>query len=706
MVVIAVDGNDGGGHTLTIDQTVECGDGLDNDGDGRIDHPWDPGCESPADADEDDPSPPPACADGVDNDGDGRTDFPADPSCLAASWPNETTEGESCTSPVDITLVEPGRALSLSRAVLDHTPQASCLVDFAGTASADQVFRLSLSGQAQISATAVGGLVAITTGATGCADTAEAMDCGHDQAQAVAGPGDVYIIVWGSASSLIVSGTLQDFTACDPARVDDFPCDGLAECREVDGTFQCDPPQCRNGRDDDDDGLVDFGEDPGCSFSDDNDETDPCDERIAAPAMAPAGGAYVNSVLVTIAIGREVGAGVVFTLDGRDPARYGTAYTEAPTLTSSATVRAKATRAGGTVSCAEASAVFVVTDQLAPSVVATDPAVGAVRLVGTVAQVSVTFSEAVNGATVGDATIQCFEAGPDAVTGTPDDVYLVDSGVTYDDAARTAHWHAGGPDLTLAAGRYRCVATDGIRDLAGNTLTTYAWTFQVTIDSDGDGVPDSVEVTMGLNPLDADSDLDGIPDGDEDADGDGLSNRAEVVMGSNPLVADTNGNGVNDGAEDADGDGLKDGQEAVSGTNPFLPDSDGDGWFDGVEVEVGSLPLNPASRPVVYVVSAPPVSVWRTTADGSTGAGVGTVVAYPPVVMLRPAPSTDGLGASVVVGTPPVAVYRLDPAALGSGFVVSYPPTSVMRPGWGDETPDDVKFNTVVAQPPVTVGRQ
>ncbi|MCA9539345.1 MAG: hypothetical protein KC620_10690, partial [Myxococcales bacterium] len=60
-----------------------CFDGLDNDGDGAIDYPLDPGCSSLDDDDEIDPDVA-ACADGLDNDDDGRVDFPEDPGCAAA----------------------------------------------------------------------------------------------------------------------------------------------------------------------------------------------------------------------------------------------------------------------------------------------------------------------------------------------------------------------------------------------------------------------------------------------------------------------------------------------------------------------------------------------------------------------------------------------------------------------------------------------
>lgn len=60
---------------LEADEPAICSDGLDNDGDGRTDYPFDPGCESAGDPAEDDPLVPRACSDGLDNDGDGLVDF-------------------------------------------------------------------------------------------------------------------------------------------------------------------------------------------------------------------------------------------------------------------------------------------------------------------------------------------------------------------------------------------------------------------------------------------------------------------------------------------------------------------------------------------------------------------------------------------------------------------------------------------------------
>ncbi len=67
-----------------------CDDGKDNDLDGKVDYKadgsGDPGCTDPTDNDEKDI---PQCRDGKDNDGDGKIDFPADPGCSGTEDDNE-----------------------------------------------------------------------------------------------------------------------------------------------------------------------------------------------------------------------------------------------------------------------------------------------------------------------------------------------------------------------------------------------------------------------------------------------------------------------------------------------------------------------------------------------------------------------------------------------------------------------------------------
>jgi ELWxxDGT repeat protein len=80
-----------------------------------------------------------------------------------------------------------------------------------------------------------------------------------------------------------------------------------------------------------------------------------------------------------------------------------------------------------------------------------------------------------------------------------------------------------------------------------------------------------------------------------DSDGDGLDDATEASLGTNPNDADS------------DDDGLADGAEVLAiGTDPLLADSDGDGHSDGAEVGAGSNPLDPGSVPGAPQVPALP----------------------------------------------------------------------------------------------------
>lgn len=94
-----------------------------------------------------------------------------------------------------------------------------------------------------------------------------------------------------------------------------------------------------------------------------------------------------------------------------------------------------------------------------------------------------------------------------------------------------------------------------------------------------------------------------VVDVDEDNDNDGLMDSKEKELGTDPWKADTDGDGLKDGEEvdtlktaplksDTDGDGLSDGDEVLkSKTDPTNPDTDGDSVNDGTEV--GADPTNP-----------------------------------------------------------------------------------------------------------------
>ena len=174
-------------------------------------------------------------------------------------------------------------------------------------------------------------------------------------------------------------------------------------------------------------------------------------------------------------------------------------------------------------------------------------------------------------------------------------------------------------------------------------------------DPDGDGLDNQTELGLRSDPLDADSDDDGLTDGNEsapsaDTDGDGTRNildpdgdgdglwdgtesgvttpspdtdvgagffvpDADPTTTTSPRDRDSDNGGASDGAEDqsgdgevdvgetdpndpsddggpdSDGDGLLDAQEIAIGTDPELADSDGDGIDDFVETD-GGEPVN------------------------------------------------------------------------------------------------------------------
>ena len=105
----------------------------------------------------------------------------------------------------------------------------------------------------------------------------------------------------------------------------------------------------------------------------------------------------------------------------------------------------------------------------------------------------------------------------------------------------------------------------------------------------------------GTNPLEPDSDGDGLDDGDElsvgtcpwmpDTDGDGLKDGWEVLYGIDPLS--TSGDDGADG--DPDGDSLRNLKEQEYETSPILPDTDGDGLSDAEET--GSIAVATNSIP-------------------------------------------------------------------------------------------------------------
>ncbi len=170
-----------------------------------------------------------------------------------------------------------------------------------------------------------------------------------------------------------------------------------------------------------------------------------------------------------------------------------------------------------------------------------------------------------------------------------------------------------------------------IRQRYGVQTTPFRGKIQLAPDADGDGLLNEWEREIGTNPLDRDSDDDGIFDGQDgyplDADNGSDSGRFASVQecrqmrslihsGQTGLVApgyDTDGDGIVDDIEDedrncvcdpdetcwykadTDNDGIVDGVDEypLDADDGDTIDADGDGLSDALETRLGTDPRNP-----------------------------------------------------------------------------------------------------------------
>ena len=119
-----------------------------------------------------------------------------------------------------------------------------------------------------------------------------------------------------------------------------------------------------------------------------------------------------------------------------------------------------------------------------------------------------------------------------------------------------------------------------------------------TLDSDNDGLPDALEIKLGYNPNNSDTDGNGKPDGEEDFDSDDILNKDESKWGYDPKVAQAKDL---DTDEDSLPDILEINNFASYNTNPKLKnnlDIDNDNISNAFEVAQQNLgfPMDPFEK--------------------------------------------------------------------------------------------------------------
>jgi hypothetical protein len=303
--------------TVMCANKTACNDGIDNDGDGKIDLN-DPDCTDPSDNSEHGVTVySPQCRDGVDNDGDGKIDAlvqsagnGAAQATIAAGDPQSYIPGfnaraaQSGVGPIqDAALFDQATAQKICQ-VMGYTtavsvdsrhndgrngftsPGNNTLSRWNPATNSFDYLNAKAAGNRWIATLVCGGTPADCSngkdddgdGATdfpadnGCASATDSSERPHDPGCSNPDDND-------ERDSL---NQCEDGIDNDGDGKTDFPAD--AGCSSPNDTDETGEPDCADGKDNDGDGWIDFPDDGGCSSKEDTSERDPygpqCDNGI------------------------------------------------------------------------------------------------------------------------------------------------------------------------------------------------------------------------------------------------------------------------------------------------------------------------------------------------------------------------------------------------------------------------------------------
>ena len=198
----------------------------------------------------------------------------------------------------------------------------------------------------------------------------------------------------------------------------------------------------------------------------------------------------------------------------------------------------------------------------------------------------------------------------------------------------------GYPDFLMDEDNW-ALMNDSDNDGLPDSIEDAIGTDKNLVDTDGDGLDDCYEVIRSFtDPLNVDSDDNGISDFLEDYDEDGLTIGEERKIGTDPIEADTDEDTILDGIEvkdnhtnplkkDTDEDGLDDDDEIVCGTDPLNPDTNGNGVLDGdeyylvdIEKELGTCEETEAVPSVTVSIEMKGNADKKVTIDNTYGVDI------------------------------------------------------------------------------------
>lgn len=261
----------------------QCDDTIDNDGDGLVDYPLDPGCTD-EDDDSESPNPPPLfqCMDSIDNDQDGLVDYPNDPGCSGVTDNDETNSGGNggttgadlaITKAISGTTPAPSSTVTYTITVTSNGPQPATNVSVSDLLPYGVLFVSDNSSGAYASAT---GLWTIGTMASGSVATLTIT------AEVLATSGVQVLNTATVQGSTTDPNTSNNSASVSFTSTVDTPGGGGSE-------------ECSDSQDNDGDGDIDYPADNDCESVDDNSEEEESRGGGGGGSRRSSGGSRANN---------------------------------------------------------------------------------------------------------------------------------------------------------------------------------------------------------------------------------------------------------------------------------------------------------------------------------------------------------------------------------------------------------------------------